>query len=83
MDRFMAFFCGICPLCTASRMWPRSALRRLVLSYGRVCPFCSARRRLMTKPNGEESGSKLTDGVVLLLWACLVVTGPLLAFLLS
>jgi hypothetical protein len=75
MTRFLAFFCGLCPACAASRLWPRSVIRRAVAAYERFCPFCRAWRKLSDAEGGEEAGSKLLDGVVLMLWAIAVLGG--------
>lgn len=79
MDRWLARVCSLCPLCASARMWPKSRLHRLVALYGRFCPFCRARRRLADERGGEETGSKLADGVVLLLWPLGLAAAFLLA----
>ncbi len=78
-DRVLAFVCMVCPACAASRMWPRSAVRRAVGAYSRFCPFCRAARRLADASGGEEAGSKMADGVVLMLWAAAAAVAALAA----
>ncbi len=79
MDSFLAFFCRICPACAAARMWPRSFLRRAVAAYSGFCPFCRAAKRIAGPEGGEEAGSKMSDGVVLMLWAAAVVAALAIA----
>ncbi|MEF3280406.1 MAG: hypothetical protein K6357_05505 [Elusimicrobiota bacterium] len=45
-DKFLSFFCLICPFCIAKRRWQDSFYAKLVKKIERYCPFCLAYNRI-------------------------------------